>query len=244
MHDDDVKINNAPGGLPSGSSLHDGGPVALKGLVFDMDGLMYDSERLARDAYRVVALRRGFELPDGLIDSTRGFLCSEVKEKLQAYFDAEGIDADARAVYRERNELMLTMAADGGAPEKPGLRELIAYARHRGMKLAVASASSPKRVEAFLGQSGITDVFDVVVDGSDVKKGKPDPEIFLLAAARLGLEPGECLALEDSENGLRAAVAAGMPVIVIPDRVEPSDAARGLAMAVLPSLADVVRWFS
>jgi HAD superfamily hydrolase (TIGR01509 family) len=213
-------------------------------LVFDMDGLMYDSERLARVAYRAVAARRGFELPDSLIDSTMGFLCSEVKEKLQGYFDAEGIDADAKAVYRERNDLMLTMACEDGVPEMPGLRELIAHAQSLDMKLAVASASSPGRVAVFLGQSGIRDVFDVVVDGGDVEKGKPDPEIFLLAAERLGLEPGECLVLEDSENGLRAAASAGMPAIMVPDRVEPSDEARGLAAAVLPSLKGVMAWLA
>jgi HAD superfamily hydrolase (TIGR01509 family) len=139
---------------------------------------------------------------------------------------------------------MLTMVEKDGVPEKPGLRELIAYARNKSMKLAVASASSPKRVNTFLSRSGITDVFDAVIDGGDVKKGKPDPEIFLLAAERLGLEPGECLALEDSENGMRAAVSARMPVIVIPDRVDPSDEVRGLASAVLPSLADVIKWLS
>jgi HAD superfamily hydrolase (TIGR01509 family) len=226
----------APGG--------DDSSAIIKCLIFDMDGLMYDSERLARDAYHVIASRRDIKLPDSLVDSTMGFLCSEVKEKLQAYFDAEGIDADARAVYRERNDLMLKMVEDEGVPEKPGLRELIAYARNMDMKLAVASASGPKRVNTFLNRSGIADVFDAVVDGGDVKKGKPDPEIFLIAAERLGLEPCECLVLEDSENGLRAAISAGMPAIVIPDRVEPSDKARELAAAVLPSLADVITWLS
>ncbi|MDR1291858.1 MAG: HAD family phosphatase [Clostridiales Family XIII bacterium] len=216
----------------------------VKGLIFDMDGLMFDSERLARDAYRVVASRRGFDLPGSLVDSTMGFLCSEVKEKLQAYFDAEGIDADASDVYRERNDLVLAMVEEGGVPEKPGLRELIAYAQNMDMKLAVASASSPKRVGAFLGRSGMADVFDIVVNGGDVKKGKPDPEIFLLTAKRLGLEPKECLVLEDSENGLHSAVSAGMPAIVVPDRVQPSAEARGLAAAVLPSLSDVIAWLS
>jgi HAD superfamily hydrolase (TIGR01509 family) len=218
--------------------------AGVKALVFDMDGLMYDSELLSRRAYHAIAERRGFELPDSLIDSTVGFICSEARAKLQEYFDSAGIDADANDVYSERNALILEMVGDDGAPEKPGLHELIGYARGRGMKLAVASSSGPARVELFLCKSGLTDSFDVIVSGGDVKRGKPDPEIFLLAAERLGLTPAECLVLEDSANGMRAAAAAGMPVIVVPDLMQPPEDERHLAAAVLPSLEDVISWLS
>jgi HAD superfamily hydrolase (TIGR01509 family) len=215
---------------------------AAKAVIFDMDGLMYDSERLAREAYRTIEVRHGFELPDSLLDSVMGFVCSEVKRRLQEYFDAEGISADARDIYRERNDLIMEMVYENGVPEKPGLRELIEYAHSADKKLAVASAASPGRVDVFLKKSGLSESFDVVVNGGDVRNGKPDPEIFLTAADRLGLAPEECLVLEDSNNGVLAAAAAGIPVIVIPDRTEPSGEAQRLAAAVLPSLTNVMIW--
>jgi beta-phosphoglucomutase-like phosphatase (HAD superfamily) len=95
-------------------------------------------------------------------------------------------------------------------------------------------------VETLLRQSGLSDAFDVVVHGGDATKGKPDPEIFLIAAARLGLDASECLVLEDSENGVRAACAAGMSVVMIPDLKKPDDRIRELALRVVPSLKDVV----
>jgi beta-phosphoglucomutase-like phosphatase (HAD superfamily) len=104
----------------------------------------------------------------------------------------------------------------------------------------VASAAYIDRVDALLRKSRLANAFDAIVHGGEAAKGKPDPEIFLIAASRLGLEPSECLVLEDSENGVRAAHAAGMPVIMIPDMKEPTDDVRKLALRVMPSLEDVI----
>ncbi|MDR2163366.1 MAG: HAD family phosphatase [Clostridiales Family XIII bacterium] len=211
-----------------------------KAVIFDMDGLMYDSERLAREGWKSVADRHGVDIPDSIIKLTMGLTCSEIRALIQKHFDGTGARADASELHRERNELMLERVEKEGAPVKPGLYALLDHLREKGLHAAVASAASPKRVEVLLRKSSLSDAFDVVVTGADASKGKPDPEIFLIAAERLGIDSRECLVLEDSENGVLAAHAAGMPVIMIPDRMEPSDGARAAALAVLPSLENVI----
>ncbi|MDR0519466.1 MAG: HAD-IA family hydrolase [Clostridiales Family XIII bacterium] len=225
----------------SGHALNVDAPLpAPKAVVFDMDGLMFDSERLAREGWGDVAKRHGIDIPAWLIDRTMGLKCSEIRSLFQEHFDGAGIDADAKTLHMERNELLLERVEREGAPVKSGLFGLLAHIRGKGLRTAVASAASPKRVETMLRKSGLTDAFDTVVTGGDVANGKPDPEIFLTAAARLGLSPKDCLALEDSANGVQAAAAAGMPVVMIPDSIEPTEEIRALAYMVLPTLNDVI----
>jgi HAD superfamily hydrolase (TIGR01509 family) len=214
--------------------------LQIKAVIFDMDGLMYDSERLAREAWRDIGARHGLDFTDDLIGQTIGLKCSEVRSLLQRHFDAAGAEVNARDLHRERNELLIDRIEAEGAPVKPGLYDLMDHIRALGLQAAVASASSPRRVDALLRKSGLADAFDAVVTGADAENGKPAPDLFFEAAARLGREPQECLVLEDSANGALAAHAAAMPLILIPDEVEPAEEIRALALAVLPSLADVI----
>ncbi|MDR3225217.1 MAG: HAD family phosphatase [Clostridiales Family XIII bacterium] len=211
-----------------------------RAVIFDMDGLMYDSERLAREGWNDVAARHDIEIPGSLIDRSMGLTCSEVRRLMQAHFDERGISADAVALHRERNALMLNRIEREGAPTKPGLYALLLHIRLKKRSTAVASAASPERVETLLRKSDLTNAFDVIVHGGDAKNGKPDPEIFLTASTRLRIAPEECLVLEDSANGVLAAAAAGRPVIMIPDQLAPTDKIRALAFKVLPSLNDVI----
>jgi beta-phosphoglucomutase family hydrolase len=212
----------------------------IRAVIFDMDGLMYDTERLSLEAWKEVAARHGIDIPQSVIDSTMGHTCSEVKALVQKYFDETGVRADASAMSRERNDLMLEKIEREGAPVKPGLYELLDHIHNKELHTALASASYIDKVGTLLKRSELTDAFDVIVHGGEATKGKPDPEIFLIAASRLGVEPEECLVLEDSENGVRAACAAGMPVVMIPDLNEPSDEARRAALRVAPSLKDLL----
>ncbi|MDR0519432.1 MAG: HAD family phosphatase [Clostridiales Family XIII bacterium] len=212
----------------------------IAAVVFDMDGLMFDSERLAREGWHEATQNHGIEIPDSVIDQTIGLTCSEMRSLVQKYFDSEGIDVDAAALHRERNELATDRVEREGAPIKPGLYELIAHIEKKGLRAAVASAASPRSVETLIRKANLTDAFEEIVHGGDAKNGKPNPEIFLITASRLGLSPEECLVLEDSANGVLAAHAAGMPVIMIPDQLAPTDEIRALATKVLPTLHDVI----
>jgi HAD superfamily hydrolase (TIGR01509 family) len=127
-----------------------------------------------------------------------------------------------------------------GPPLKPGLLPLLDGLEALRLPLAVASATARAEIERRLAGVSLLRRFDAVVGGDEVARGKPAPDLFLLAAGRLGARPADCLVLEDSEAGVRAAAAAGMAVVMVPDLVEPSPSVRALAEAVLPSLAEAL----
>ena len=204
-----------------------------KAVVFDMDGLMLDTERLERELWRTVVARRGGEFPDSLYAALVGRRESDsaptLREHLGAGFALEEARAEVRKLWRERT-------AVDGAPLKPGLHELLNCLEASSLPTAVATSTARERALESLGPLAMR--FAVLCFGDEVVHGKPEPDIYRLAAARLTLEPRDCLALEDSPAGLAAAEAAGMPAILIPDLVEPEVEPRYR----LESLAEVTAW--
>jgi HAD superfamily hydrolase (TIGR01509 family) len=135
----------------------------------------------------------------------------------------------AMMVEREKTDLQL----------KPGAADLLPALKKAGYRLAVASSSPRDMVLTNLGRTGIDSYFDVVVCGDEVSRGKPDPDIFLLAAERLGLLPGDCYVLEDSPNGIRAGHRAGCSVLMVPNMVQPDEEIRELCTGIYGTLSDV-----
>lgn len=125
-------------------------------------------------------------------------------------------------------------------PEKPGLHEILAYTKEKGWKMAVASGSRTEIIIHNLKKAGIYDMFDAIASGHEVENGKPAPDVFLLAAERLNLDPAECYVIEDGANGVRAGVAAGCDTIMVPDIVEPDDELREISMGICDTLSDVI----
>jgi HAD superfamily hydrolase (TIGR01509 family) len=138
-----------------------------------------------------------------------------------------------------RVQVLLAKAHERGYRVKLGARELLARCREAGLICAVASSTRRAQVEQRLQGVGLLEYFQAVVGGDEVARSKPDPDIFLLVAERLGAAPEHCLVFEDSEHGARGAIAAGMQTVIIPDLNEPSEEARAFSLAVLPSLAHV-----
>lgn len=188
------------------------------GAIFDMDGLLFDTERFYRRAWLEVAPRFGQHPSPALAEAVCGTSGDHLKEIVRSYYP--GVDADAyiRAMFRRVEELL----AEKGAKLMPGARELIAYLRVHGVKLAVASASPRSMIERNLVAGGIRAEFDVIVSGSDISNGKPAPDIFLAAAAELGLSPENCYVFEDGVNGALGGVAAGCTTVMIPDLEKPT----------------------
>jgi len=124
-------------------------------------------------------------------------------------------------------------------PLKPGAREFVTALRDNNVPTAVATSSRNPHAQHHLGAAGLLELFDTIVTRDDVRNPKPHPEPYLTAAGRLGIEPTRCLALEDSHAGVRAAHAAGMQTIMVPDLVHPSEEIRQLGIAVLESLEHV-----
>jgi HAD superfamily hydrolase (TIGR01509 family) len=208
----------------------------VRALIFDMDGLMFDSERVAREAWRAALLAHGRELTDEVYLRAVGRTAAEAQEVFARAFGA-GLPIDAVVADKDRRLRELLGEAP---PLKPGLGEVLDEAGRLGLPAAVASATAAPEVRRRLAVAGLERRFAVVVGGDEVAAGKPAPDLFLRAAELLHVRPGACLVFEDAEAGIRAAAAAGMPAVMVPDLVQPSPACRELCRAVVDSLSAAV----
>lgn len=208
-------------------------------IIFDMDGLMFDSERLILRAWsRAMA---DFEYPasEEVYLRSVGLTVERTNELLRA---AYGPDFPLDATNERTEEYIWQEVAERGVPLKPGLPALLAYLDSQRIPRAVASSSSRSTVDRLLTAAGLLSEFAATVAGDEVEHGKPAPDIFLTAAGLLRQPPERCLVLEDSEAGARAAFAAGIPCIIVPDLRPPSSEVAALAAAVLPDLHAVRDW--
>jgi len=210
-------------------------------VVFDMDGLLLDSERLALAAF--VDTCDHF----GLGDQTAVFMqCLGINQERGKRVLRDGLPGtvDHLAFARLWDSKCFERFADASIPLKSGAEELLQDLKAFGVPAAIATSTSASRATQKLQHSGILQEFDVIVGGDHVRRSKPFPDIYLKAAELLGVHPESCLALEDSENGVRSALSAGMIVIQVPDLVQPSAAMRELGHTVLETLHDVRVWHS
>ncbi len=205
----------------------------LKGAIFDMDGLMFDTEQIWQKNWKLIADEMGVTLAEGFkynICGTSGALMNSVIEKYYGVEDGSAIAADCKK--RVHDDLMEF------TPEKPGVHEILEFFRDAGVRIAVASSSSVEQIKRNLQNTNTQDFIEVIVSGSELKRGKPEPDIFLAAAERLGIDPQECYVFEDAFNGVKAGHAAGCCTIMIPDQMQPTEEIRALADAVCGSLVE------
>ena len=190
----------------------------MKGAIFDMDGLLLDTERLYQESWVEMAKQFGQKPDPAFPSAVSGTNGEGMRQIIREYYPA--VDAHAfQAGCVARVESILD---EQGPMEKPGARELLEYFRARGIKTAVASSTGKNRILSNLRQTGLDTFFDAVVSGQEVTRGKPEPDIFLLAAERIGCAPEEFYVFEDSANGIRAGMAAGCVTVMVPDMVPPS----------------------
>jgi len=201
-----------------------------------MDGLLVDSERLERRVWQAAASDHGVEMSDERFASFVGHPAEECDRLLGHYygdaFDVSGF----RAACHHR---MRAIVEGEGVPLRPGAREWIEFVRDLGIPLALATSSAPTLVRERLGD--LVSMFSAVVTRADVARGKPHPDLYLEAAARLGVAPEASLAVEDSPTGAQAALAAHMPVVVVPDLVPLPPNVASLTAGVFDSLHAVRR---
>ena len=207
----------------------------FQAVIFDMDGTLLDTESVFKTIVFEVCTELGFEMTDAVHMSMVG---SSHERTSQLLIEAYGVtfpyslfDERCRVIMRERSHV--------GVPVKPGAREFIGELRERGIPTAVATSSRNPHAQHHLGAAGLLDLFETVVTRDDVVNPKPHPEPYLTAARRLGVDPLQCLALEDSHSGVRAAHAAGMQTVMVPDLVHPDDTIRALGISVVESLDHV-----
>jgi HAD superfamily hydrolase (TIGR01509 family) len=211
-------------------------PRPVRAVVFDMDGLLVDSEAVFRDAMMHVAREQGRDLPLEVFLRMVGLPAPASRSVALAHFGADfPIDAFNEAVWKHAQ----AHHDEIGVALKAGVTELLDHLDDAGLPRAVATSSTHAAVERQLGRNGILARFQAVVAAGDYARGKPNPDPFLTAAARLGVDPADCLALEDSHNGVRAAHAAGMMTVMVPDLLAATDEMRARCIAIAESLHDV-----
>jgi HAD superfamily hydrolase (TIGR01509 family) len=205
----------------------------LEAVIFDMDGLMLDTEPLYKQAWTEEAASLGFPLEDSLYGRFRGRTGPDSEAILrQAFGPAFPMEEFRRQRRRRWDELVQQQGID----LKPGLIGLLDQLDGNKVPRAVATSSARRQAEISLLAAGLSGRFPVVVTGDQVARGKPAPDLFLEAARRLAVQADRCLVLEDSAAGVRAAAAAGMPAILIPDGTSPEPEERRRAYRVLPDL--------
>jgi HAD superfamily hydrolase (TIGR01509 family) len=206
-----------------------------------MDGLMLDTEGTSRIAWERALGERGYTISDERYLQLVGISVSDVEKKMRAWYDPS-LAFDS--IFARKVALADESIASQGVPHKHGLLEFLSAVDSLGLRKVVATSTVRERTLEKLKISAPEGRFDIGVGGDEVPRGKPAPEIFLLAADRLSLPSRECLAFEDSDPGVFAAHAAGMRAVIIPDRKPPSPEAAALAWAVLQDLtqaAEIVR---
>lgn len=186
----------------------------IQGVLFDMDGLMFDTERIGYHGWKYAGEKLGIDISDELIASFRG---TGAKEKRRLFAEAAGSEEDYEKAFTLRTEYAAKWIRENGLPVKPGLETLLKYLKQSGIRAALATSSPREKAIAYLEMAGVGKYFTASVCGAEVDHAKPAPDIFLAAAKALGLPPEVCLVLEDSRNGLAAAKAAGCRAVVIPD---------------------------
>jgi HAD superfamily hydrolase (TIGR01509 family) len=210
-------------------------PRAPQAVVFDMDGLIFDSESLYRDAMVAAAARRGHDMPLPLFLRMVGLPGAGSRIILNDHF---GEDFDVDAFWAASSEHFYDMAKSQLAL-KAGVVELLDTLDALNLPRAIATSSRHQDAEHHLAHAGIRDRFHAIIAQGDYRNGKPSPDPFLTAAARLGVAPNQCLALEDSHNGIRAASAAGMMTIMVPDLLAPTEEIEALCLRIAADLHEV-----
>jgi len=205
----------------------------VSAVVFDMDGLLLDTERLARRALQLAGEEIGLDLRDDLCALMIGVPVDGCRRLLLSHF---GAAAPANALFAASSRHLHALIDEGDLQLQPGAIELLDLLDRMRLPHAVATSSSREKALHHLGRAGIAHRFDAVVTRDDVEHGKPFPDLFLRAAQLLRTAPARCLALEDSYNGVRAAWTADMPVIMVPDLLPATDEMREKCQAVLPDL--------
>lgn len=207
-------------------------------VIFDMDGLLLDTEIIALETFEQTCQMLKIPMQRSVYNQCIGTNAAKTKEILLRGF---GADFPFERVSELWNQKYQEEALAKPVPLKPGVMALFSKAAEIGIPMAIATSTAQDKARLKLRNAGIEAFFDVIVSGDQVRNSKPDPEIYLKAARMLGKDPCRCLALEDSDNGVKSAHQAGMFVIQIPDLIPPSPETRQLGHMILNSLYEVPR---
>ena len=207
----------------------------IKAVIFDMDGVILDTETMCDTTWTITAKEMNMENIESTLNICRGCNRGDTISKLKELY---GADFDGEHFIERSVELFREIEYSKGIPLMPYAKETLEYLKAK-YKVALASSTRGPTVKRQLTNAGVIDFFETRTTGEMVTHSKPDPEIYQLACKSLGLKPEECVAIEDSPNGIRSAVAAGMNAIMVPDKIAPDEEMKTKCWKICKSLKDL-----
>ena len=213
--------------------------MSIKAVLFDMDGLMVDTESLATEAFIHSAKKQGYDMTKEETLLVLGFTTKSIYDFWENYF--KNSDVSGKQLVDDHYKYIENILFTTGPRKMPYIEELLKYLKESNYKVAVASSSNMNHIINNMEKTGLKKYIDEFASGAEVENGKPAPDVFLLAAERLGVKPEECLVLEDSKAGVIAGSAAGSKVIMVPDMFKPDDECREKAYKIVGNLGEVIK---
>lgn len=213
----------------------------IKAFIFDMDGLILDTERIAFKSYKEALKEYGYDFTEAFFLTLVG---TNVKLTKELCLNRYGSWFPFDLLHENHNKITEEYIKKNGVPLKEGVNELIDYLKEKDYKIALATSSDREKAEYLLELVKIKDKFDYIICGNDIVNSKPNPEIFLKVAENLKVEPKECVVIEDSKFGVKAAVNAGMKVINVPDMKMPDSEVKSMAFKIFNNLLEVKDYIS
>lgn len=215
--------------------------ILYNAVVFDMDGVIFDSERAVMQCWKEVASRHNIPDIEKAILACTGTTMVRTREIMLNLY---GADFPYDEYARESSAIFHSRYDGGRLPMKPGVKELLTFLKERGKKIALASSTRQQVVTDELRDAGIIEYFDRIICGDMVSRSKPAPDIFLKACEELNISPSDSYAIEDSYNGIRAAHAGGLHPIMVPDLLPADEEMQSLAEIVLPNLTSIMEYLA
>lgn len=211
----------------------------MKTVVFDMDGVLFDTERLCLNSWNSVAKKQGLEGMEKVFEQCIGLNANDTRTLI---LDHYGQDFPYDAFREEAGIWFWEYIEQNGLPLKPGVKELLSYLKNAGYRIGLASSTRKESVVSHLKRAEIIDYFSVIVTGDMVEHSKPRPDIYLMACEKLQVKPEDAYAIEDSPNGIRSAALAGMKPIMVPDMVMADAEMEQLCFKILNNLTEVMEF--
>ena len=212
--------------------------MEIKAVLFDMDGLMVDTESLSTEAFINSAKAQGYNMTKDETLKVLGFTKANIYQFWIDYF--QGTNVDGKKLVDDHYEYIENVLYTVGPEKMPYVEELLKYLRENNYKIAVASSSDTADIKNNLEKTKLEKYIDEIASGAEVENGKPAPDVFLLAAKRLGVDPKDCLILEDSKAGIKAGKASGAMVFMVPDMFTVDKECEDTADRILTNLGEVI----